>query len=222
VKKVYPHASKGGRVRHAPSATRIVSRALILALLAVGSIQVRASSPPSVAIVPLGRVDRALLTEVAAHLRSRLGAQVTILPQRKIPDSAYYAPRNRYRGDGLLDFLALSSPMRFSQVIGITDKDISVTSGPTYDWGVMGVARLSARPGVVSTFRLKADSPSSTVLRARLDKVVLHELGHALGLPHCQTPHCLMHDAEGSIRTVDSSTGDLCPVCASRLAQILR
>jgi archaemetzincin len=174
-----------------------------------------------VALQPLGAVDPVVLTTVADHVRSLLATDVAILPPQSLPDSAYYAPRHRYRGDDLLAFLDRATPAGYSRVIGITDRDISVTNGRVYDWGVFGVARLSGRPGVVSTFRLGAGSAPVPVLYDRLEKVVVHELGHTFGLPHCAAPGCVMGDAEGSIRPVDSSTGKLCPSCTARLDDIL-
>jgi archaemetzincin len=166
-------------------------------------------------------VDPSVLATVATRIRSLLSTEVAILPPRSLPDSAYYPPRHRYRGDDLLAFLDRATPSGYSRVIGITAKDISVTRGEIPDWGVFGVARLSGRPGVVSTFRLGAGAAPAPVLEARLEKVVVHELGHTFGLRHCTSPGCVMRDAEGSIRPVDSSTGKLCPSCASRLDEIL-
>ena len=176
---------------------------------------------PLVALQPLGPLDPVVLATVADHVRTFLPAEVVILPPRPLPGSAYYAPRHRYRGDNLLDYLDKAPSAGYSRVIGITDRDISVTNGLIEDWGVIGVARLSGRSGVVSTFRLGARSASDSVLLTRLEKVVLHELGHTFGLSHCASPHCVMRDAQGSIKPVDSSTGRLCPSCASRLDVIL-
>ncbi len=51
----------------------------------------------------------------------------------------------------------------------------------------------------------------------RLVKVVNHELGHTLGLPHCPSAGCLMEDAKGTIVTVDNETGAFCDGCKKKL-----
>jgi archaemetzincin len=45
----------------------------------------------------------------------------------------------------------------------------------------------------------------------------VHEVGHVLGLPHCDEPRCLMRDAEGTMDTVDAGDGTLGPSCRARL-----
>ena len=182
----------------------------------------RPLSTLNVAIRPLGPVDPDVLARVAEHLRATCVADVTVLPPEELPGEAYYPPRHRYRGDTILDFLNRDTPSRFSHVIGITQRDISVTSGDVFDWGVLGVSQLSGRPGIVSTYRLRARDASGDRVQKRLDNVVLHELGHTLGLPHCTHKGCVMQDAHGSILPVDESTGQFCSSCAARLLALLR
>lgn len=146
---------------------------------------------------------------------------MVIFPAQPLPPFAYYSPRRRYRADRLLEYLDHSTSPAFQHVIGVTSQNISVTNGKIYDWGIFGVAELSGRPGIVSTFRLRANGVTPSRFEARLDHVADHELGHSLGLEHCPEPGCLMQDAAGSIRPVDHSTGRLCPMCLRRLGEIL-
>ncbi len=48
-----------------------------------------------------------------------------------------------------------------------------------------------------------------------------HELGHTLGLSHCDSERCVMNDAHGSIRPVDATDGRFCDHCARLLASVL-
>jgi archaemetzincin len=76
---------------------------------------------------------------------------------------------------------------------------------------------LRYRPGnscVVSTFRLKANN--KPLFYKRLEKV-LHELGHNLGLPHCENPKCVMTSAAEKISTIDNANASLCDACAKRI-----
>lgn len=179
------------------------------------------STSPAVALQPLGEVNESVVEDLARNLSTLFGLNVAVLPGEPLPGSAYYARRKRYRAEDLVTFLDRTTVAAIPHVLGVTSRDISAPKGDVADWGVLGVARLGGRPGVVSTYRLHAGEASEARFSQRLDRVAAHELGHVLGLPHCPNPHCLMHDAEGSIRTVDSATG-FCEKCARALAEKLR
>lgn len=108
------------------------------------------------------------------------------------PDSAYYAPRQRYKADKLVKHLRQLQVSSSELVVGFSPKDISDKVHGYDDFGVMGWTRHSLRSSVVSTHRLADKSR----LQEDFVKLVLHELGHADGLPHCkESTTCYMLDA---------------------------
>ena len=55
-------------------------------------------------------------------------------------------------------------------------------------------------------------------LLERLEKVILHEIGHNYGLNHCTSPYpCFMKDANGKIKQVDSEPMDMCVECKKKI-----
>lgn len=109
-----------------------------------------------------------------------------------LPDSAYYAPRNRYKADKLVRHLRHLQSSTSELVVGFSPKDISDRVHGYDDYGVMGWTRHSLRSSVVSIHRLTDRSR----LQEDFVKLVLHELGHADGLPHCKnSTTCYMRDA---------------------------
>lgn len=189
-------------------------KSLFLALLALVS---PALAVPSVAIQPLGPVKEADIARVKAGILALYAVNVEVLPEKPLPKVAYFAPRDRYKADKLLDVLAADTPAKFTKVIGLTVRDVSTKKGKIDDWGIFGLGALGERPCVVSTFRLRAGKATDEVFLARLVKVVNHELGHTFGLDHCPTPGCFMQDAGGKIATVDGEGNKPCAACAARL-----
>lgn len=177
-----------------------------------------ATNPPiplvsTIEIQPLGRVDSRLVECASKGLASFYKTKVRVLPMKELPKESYYAPRKRYRADRLISWLYKG---KGSVVVGLTSVDISTTKGEVKDWGVFGLGYLGKGACVVSTFRLRRGA-TTALLRERLVKVVNHEVGHNLGLPHCPTPCCMMNDAEGKVSTVDKENGKLCPSCRAKI-----
>jgi archaemetzincin len=139
---------------------------------------------------------------------------------------AYYAPRERYRAEKLLDWLEsefAGENSRYLKIVGLTESDISTTKGDIPDWGVFGLGSLGGKTCVISTRRLRPkEGQPRTILVERLVKVINHEIGHTFGLEHCPTDRCLMQDALGTVRTVDREDGNFCPVCAAKLGENLK
>jgi archaemetzincin len=171
-----------------------------------------------VVLVTLRSFPRDLADAVAEGLRQELQVEVVRAADRPLPAAAYYAQRRRYRADRLLDHLRPLAPAGSGlRLLGLTDVDISVTKGRVFDWGVFGYGDLDGTACVLSTHRLRRRARDADHLRFRIVTTAIHEVGHTLGLPHCTEPRCVMRDAEGSITTVDTSTGRLGPGCRAAL-----
>ena len=195
-----------------PVAARYLS-ALAILLAALPAASAWAGSGYTACLQPLGRHDPALLGPIIRGLGQAYGFAVRVLPPRPLPAKAWYAPRSRYRAQLLLDHLRadiLPATRGCDAMLGFTGVDVSMSKGAHADWGVMGLAYPRYRVAVVSSFRLRRDADSRRVTE-RAVKVVIHELGHVLGLPHrSDGPECVMNDAAGSVRTIDRARGHLC------------
>lgn len=175
----------------------------------------------TVYLVSLGPFDQAMLDAIAVGLADELQVEVKRLGRRPLPKSAWYAPRKRFRADIILDHLPTLIPdePESTRILALTQKDISTTKGKFKDWGVFGLGNRPGQAAVVSNFRLKRKAKGAKHLRHRIVNTAIHEVGHMLGLPHCneEEARCPMQDAEGSIANTDASTGHLGPVCSARL-----
>ena len=102
------------------------------------------------------------------------------------------------------------------RVLGLTSVDISTTKGKVEDWGILGLASLDGRVGVLSSFRCRRLAKNKEQIAHRLGKTAVHELGHTFGLEHCPSAACLMRDGQGSVLTTDGDY-DLCATCREKL-----
>lgn len=167
--------------------------------------------------------DLKLASQIQMSLQRTYGIPVYVLPLRDLPKSAYVNIKSpRYRADSLLVDLRRNKPDSIDHVLGLCSKDISTTKRDAFgnvkeppsryqDWGVFG---LGYRPGpscVVSSFRLMREPKKK--FSSRLEKVCIHEIGHNLGLAHCENPKCVMADAAEKLSTVDGVEAALCDDC---------
>jgi archaemetzincin len=171
----------------------------------------------TVALMPYKGFDTTLLNDVLKEVEVFYKCNAIIIPVSNLPANAFYVPRQRYKADSLLVFQKQLAKGGIRSVIGFTAKDIS-TSTP--DWGIFGLGYCPGKACVISTYRLQKASATTVQLKERLLKVVLHELGHNLGLPHCTyDKECLLTDAGGTIKQVDKERKWLCNHCTQILHQ---
>ncbi len=162
----------------------------------------------------------ALVDAIAAELQRVYQVEVRQLRSRPLPRSAYYQPRRRYRADLLLEHLAALVPTDLpagTRVLGLTTVDISTSKPPHKDWGVFGLGSLGGTVAVVSSHRLRKHARDDSQVRWRVTNTAVHELGHVLGLDHCEEARCVMLDAQGGITNTDESSGVPGPRCQALL-----
>ena len=201
------------------SEVRRYAGASLVVLLVVGC-RTPASAPKqaqAIAVQPLGAASQAEVLAVSKSLTGTYTAKVVTLPSKPFPHAALYTPRNRYRADTLLTWLA-KEPVG-ERVVGVSARDISTTNGKHADWGVFGLGQMPGTSCVVSSFRL--GKRGSQLALERLGRVAIHEVGHTYGLDHCPASACIMSDAEGGIKSVDRGKA-FCEKCRQSLGTALR
>jgi archaemetzincin len=159
--------------------------------------------------------DTSILMNLKLDIKKFYGINTNSLKFDKLPISTYYSPRNRYRADSLIKYLNTQKKQSNNLVLGLCAKDISVSIHKARDWGVFGFGYCPGNSCIASSFRLKKDSKPGYY--TRMKNVVLHELGHNLGLKHCQDSICLMVDAKGKISSIEGENRKLCLNCRQYL-----
>ncbi len=172
------------------------------------------AAPPTVVVLPLGKVDPVLLDGVVEAVKARVEAQVRVDPARELPPSAWYAPRKRWRAERILREVEANPPQGAWKVLVVTAAELSTTKGDIFDWGIAGLGNLDGLACVASTYLYTKHSKTKAQAQRRFSDVAVHELGHTLGLPHCETTGCVMADAKGkAMKSADASRGHYCLRC---------
>ena len=179
-----------------------------------------------VGIQPIGKFQASLVDTISRTLQKTYGVKVVIMPEIKMPEDAFVNIKTpRYRADKIIKIARQVKPDSLDYILCLTAHDISTSKtdwmgrikepkSKYEDWGIFG---LGYRPGptcVVSSFRLMKTRANFV---ERLKKVSVHELGHNLGLPHCESKRCVMADAVEKISTIDNEQLMLCSACKKKL-----
>lgn len=180
-----------------------------------------------VGIQPIGNFDHVLTDTISNTIGKVFDINVCVLPRTQMPREAFVNIKTpRYRADKIIKIMKEKKADSLNYILCLTDLDISTSKtdwlgrikeprSKYEDWGVFG---LGYRPGptcIVSSFRLKNTTRNNFI--ERLKKVSVHELGHNLGLKHCESKHCVMTDAAEKISTVDQEQLTLCEACKMKL-----
>ncbi len=170
-----------------------------------------------------------LLSEVERSAVDHLPpARVIRLPVLPMPRSAFVADRGQYLSSLLLNYVG----RRLWELNGEEDlvmgrlaghprsRLIALAPADAFERGlnfVFGQAELGGPAGVVYLDRLRGDPETWT---SRVVKEVLHELGHTLGLGHCENPRCVM-SFSNSVREVDLKGPGYCDGCFRAITSAL-
>jgi archaemetzincin len=170
----------------------------------------------AIALVPIGNVAEGLLTRLAETVGDTFRASVSRRALQFDPSLAFDSYRNQYNSTMFLSLLLNSYDDTEGRIVGVTGYDLFV---PVLTF-VFGEAQLNGRAAVVSSFRLRPEyyglSPDSILLESRIEKEVIHEIGHTFGLLHCIDPACVMHSSTYA-EDIDLKGNRPCQRCLSQL-----
>jgi len=183
----------------------------------------------AIAIQPFIGTTQEKITFIQQVITTFYHLETIVLPSIEPPSMAYTTLKTpRYRADSLLLFLWRNCPDSINHIMGIAQFDISITKRDSLgeikkpidkytDFGVYGLGYCPGKSCIISSYRLQTNDKRQT--QERIKKVVLHELGHTFGLPHCANTHCFMQDAKESIKTIDNEKSELCINCQLKLVE---
>lgn len=169
-------------------------------------------------IVPFS-IDQTLqVSSLYQTLQKILDMEVLIENYSIDINDAYDPDRNQYHSTALISNLLSRYSDKILKVLGVTSLDLFI---PVLTF-VFGEAQLDGSVAVVSSCRLKPEfygiPADDNLLADRLEKEAIHELGHTLGLIHCQYYECVMHSSN-CVEDIDLKLLSFCPECENILLQ---
>jgi archaemetzincin len=132
-------------------------------------------------------------------------------------DSAFDHYRKQSNSTALLAQILNGSRDISSKRIALVDVDLFI---PVLTF-VFGEAQLGGPAAIVSTHRLASPfyglPRDDHLLIQRLEKEIIHELGHTFGLYHCRQFECVMRSST-YVEEIDIKRAFPCPACTAALA----
>lgn len=166
-------------------------------------------------LVPIGGPDPTLLESLRPALQEEFGALCDILKTSFDPSPSLHAERGQCYSTEILCRMKNDLAKEPGQLLGVTPLDLYI---PILTF-VFGEAQVNGRCAIVSTHRLRQEfyglPPDPKLFEDRLIKEAVHELGHALGLTHCDDYLCAMA-ASHSVEAIDLKSRNLCAACRVR------
>jgi archaemetzincin len=185
---------------------------IILLSLVITSVFSQNNKTKVINIQTLGNVNQSCVNEVKKTLESFYGAKVIIKSRIEFSNDILSPSKSRYDASKILNKYNSDEVLLI-----LTEKDITHKNGTNPEWGIFGLGFCPGKTCVISTFRLSRNVTQDEMIE-RLTKVAVHEIGHNMGLDHCtNSEKCLMNDAHGTIKQIDSEKIWFCDKCKNSL-----
>jgi archaemetzincin len=169
-------------------------------------------------LLPIGNLDGGLLMDLGPALADAFQIPCEMLAHPLDPEATFHGERQQYHSSELLHQMQGYVRDDCWRVLGITACDLYI---PILTF-VFGEAQMGGPCALVSLHRLRQEfyglPPDRSMLRDRLLKEAVHEIGHTLNLTHCEDYSCAMAPSH-AVEWIDLKESRLCSKCRSRIFQ---
>lgn len=168
-------------------------------------------------LLPIEPFNQDYTSSVTAAVEDIFDLPTKVLKAGIKSETAYDYSREQYNSTFLLSKIIEFLPHDAFKAAGIIDVDLFV---PVLTF-VFGEAQLNGKAAIISISRLKNEfyglPKNQQLLSERIQKEVIHELGHTFGLYHCKNYNCVMSSSM-YVENIDLKSRDFCSSCRSALS----
>ncbi|MEM0067740.1 MAG: archaemetzincin family Zn-dependent metalloprotease [Saccharolobus sp.] len=169
-----------------------------------------------VLLVLLSNFDRSIIEELVSHISS-YNLEVDLVSEYKyLPISAFDWDRLQYNAEKVIKYLRRIYNFNYDSIIFVAEAD-GYVDGYNFIFGLT-----IENTAIVFTSRLREEFynrlPNLSLYAQRIVKEVTHELGHSIGLGHCNNEKCVMNFSN-SIEDVDRKDKHFCKKCEYKINQ---
>lgn len=169
--------------------------------------------PPRVLLVNMDNASAALMDTLCTFLSTRFSIQVNTTNRSIFP----------YKGssintDSALTWLKNLHIHQAEYVVGVTQKNLIRNYSNGKKKKLLGYSELNGHVSVISSYEVSKWKNAEMNFYLRMKKILMHELGHNLGLKHCKSNNgCIMHEQAGSVKNLDKEDIIYCNDCRLKL-----
>jgi archaemetzincin len=167
-------------------------------------------------LLPVGKLDAGLLAELAPALANTFQVPCELLRAPLDPEFAFHGERQQYHSSEILARMRGLVTAATWRVLGVTAADLYI---PILTF-VFGEAQMGGPCALVSLHRLRQEfyglPKDEAILRQRLLKEAVHEVGHTVSLAHCTDYRCAMASSH-AVEWIDLKESWLCQACQERV-----
>lgn len=168
-----------------------------------------------VRLVPLENASPRFVDAARDAIARAYRAPVDLLKRKIDLAGTYHSERNQYHSTAILEQL-MKIEDRGDYLVAVAPFDLYI---PILTF-VFGEAQLGGRCAVVSYHRMTQEfyglPADDRTTAGRIAKTAVHELGHVVGLTHCDDYECVMAPSH-SVEWLDLKGSAICEECRDRM-----
>ncbi|HKN35628.1 MAG TPA: archaemetzincin [Terriglobales bacterium] len=170
-------------------------------------------------LLPVGNLPGGLLQGLPQAMADTFRVPCEVVSRSLNPGFALHGERQQYHSSEILQHMQSHVYPDSWRVLGIATVDLYI---PILTF-VFGEAQIGGPCAVVSTHRLRQEfyglPEDKELLRTRLLKEMVHEVGHTLHLTHCDDYRCAMAPSH-AVEWIDLKESTLCQTCRAQALQV--